>query len=258
MSTNEPLATEPAPVLDPRQTGLALGRRFQIWDYSPSHRRLLLRSPASGGDDENVDITFSGVRRIDLDTGFRIDAITSEPAGDGLPGLRQFSLGGQPRGGLVVAEYMRVESNVKSLFEALGGPGAKWFEAEKELELELTHGIKTGLPAATVSRQKDSGSDIVVTLGNRRVFIELVRSSEASPERQVRRRVMERIERLGPFSTSSDALFLVVEGPRKQEVAELSESHLRTALGTSAVRAMAWEEGRLDTLVQGLSRLLSS
>jgi hypothetical protein len=43
-----------------------LGRRFQLWDYSPSLSRLLIRSPRRGDHQLNIDIVFLGVDYLSL------------------------------------------------------------------------------------------------------------------------------------------------------------------------------------------------
>jgi hypothetical protein len=43
------------------------GRHFQLWDYSPSHSRLLIRSPRRNENDYNLDIIFFGVDHMDID-----------------------------------------------------------------------------------------------------------------------------------------------------------------------------------------------
>ncbi len=45
-------------------------RAFQIWTYSVSHGQLLVRSPKSKKYPTNVDVSFFGVKLIDLSTGF--------------------------------------------------------------------------------------------------------------------------------------------------------------------------------------------
>jgi hypothetical protein len=40
---------------------LLAGRRFQVWDYSPSFSRLLIRSPRFEEGELNIDIIFWGV-----------------------------------------------------------------------------------------------------------------------------------------------------------------------------------------------------
>lgn len=42
------------------------GRKFHLWDYSPSHSRLLIRSPMRGNLIDNIDIVFYGVIYVEL------------------------------------------------------------------------------------------------------------------------------------------------------------------------------------------------
>jgi hypothetical protein len=44
------------------------GRSFQVWDYSPSLQRLLIRSPRRNEREPNIDIIFMGVDYFDLRT----------------------------------------------------------------------------------------------------------------------------------------------------------------------------------------------
>ena len=45
---------------------LLVGRRFQLWDYSPSFSRLLIRSPQTEQNPLNIDIIFWGVKQLNL------------------------------------------------------------------------------------------------------------------------------------------------------------------------------------------------
>lgn len=45
------------------------GRRFQVWDYTVSHKRLLIRSPQNKDFEYNIDIIFSSVKSINIQTG---------------------------------------------------------------------------------------------------------------------------------------------------------------------------------------------
>ena len=45
-------------------------RSFKIWDYNVSHKQLLIRSPRTNGETENIDIVFWGVELIALETSF--------------------------------------------------------------------------------------------------------------------------------------------------------------------------------------------
>jgi hypothetical protein len=49
-------------------------RSFQIWDYNVSHKQLLIRSPRTNGESDNVDIVFWGVEYIAIST--LIDGLT--------------------------------------------------------------------------------------------------------------------------------------------------------------------------------------
>ena len=45
-------------------------RAFKVWDYNVSHKQLLIRSPRTNGEIENIDVVFWGVERIELDSSF--------------------------------------------------------------------------------------------------------------------------------------------------------------------------------------------
>ena len=57
-------------------------RSFQIWIFSVSHDQLLIRSPKSKENAENIDVAFFGVHLMDVASGFIgltiEDATTSE------------------------------------------------------------------------------------------------------------------------------------------------------------------------------------
>jgi hypothetical protein len=44
------------------------GRQFQVWDYTVSHKRLLIRSPRNEDFGYNVDIIFEVVKSINIQT----------------------------------------------------------------------------------------------------------------------------------------------------------------------------------------------
>jgi hypothetical protein len=54
-------------------------RTFQLWDYSVSHARMLLRSAASPGVPTNIDVVFFGVERVEIPTTMRGGLEIAEP-----------------------------------------------------------------------------------------------------------------------------------------------------------------------------------
>ena len=46
---------------------LGEGRRYQLWEYTVSHRQLLLRSVKGRGNASRVDILFKDVQRLEID-----------------------------------------------------------------------------------------------------------------------------------------------------------------------------------------------
>lgn len=59
------------------------GRTFQLWDYSPSMRRMLIRSPQAPGIDFNIDIIFWAITHIDIAPYLGEITIHDEPTEDG-------------------------------------------------------------------------------------------------------------------------------------------------------------------------------
>lgn len=58
-----------------------IDRRFQIWEFSVSHGRLLIRSPAGPESAKNIDLLFSGVQYMAcarLMRGIRIEQPSTE------------------------------------------------------------------------------------------------------------------------------------------------------------------------------------
>lgn len=53
-------------------------RRFRLWDCSPSHDQVLIRSPATRETPTNIDIVFVGVEFMSLATSFDGLTITRE------------------------------------------------------------------------------------------------------------------------------------------------------------------------------------
>src|SRR5438034_1124768 len=41
-------------------------REFDLWDFSPTHSRVLLRSPKNANSDKNIDIIFNGVEYLSI------------------------------------------------------------------------------------------------------------------------------------------------------------------------------------------------
>ena len=41
-------------------------RQFKLWDYNVSHQQLLLRSPRTGNETDNIDLVFWGVKHVCL------------------------------------------------------------------------------------------------------------------------------------------------------------------------------------------------
>ena len=101
-------------------------RKFKIWDFSPSHDRLLLRSPKDAAHKSNVDIAFFGVEYLELPTaldGLSIGEPTehecrrvSEMTGSAPPKNRILVLESGGRRHLIVAVAYKVSENDLDIF----------------------------------------------------------------------------------------------------------------------------------------------
>lgn len=108
--------------------GLRIERTFRIWDYRVSHDQLLLRSPARGDADRNVDIVFVGVEYLNLPSRLEgVTLITAEPVeiaraetavGRQLDPQQVFVLSSGGHRYMVVAVAMNVLENELDLFES--------------------------------------------------------------------------------------------------------------------------------------------
>ena len=61
--------------------GFDLERRFRVWDYNISHKQMLLRSPESPEEAENIDVIFWDVDYIEIPTamdGLSLDEATGD------------------------------------------------------------------------------------------------------------------------------------------------------------------------------------
>lgn len=56
-------------------------REFKLWDYNVTHKQLLMRSPLTGANEDNLDIVFWGVEFLSVAS--VIDGITIRRATEG-------------------------------------------------------------------------------------------------------------------------------------------------------------------------------
>jgi len=104
-------------------------RRFQIWEFSVSHGRLLLRSPAGPENDTNIDILFSGVQFMAcprLMRGIRIEVPSREDLEAIIMLFRALRktetlhvLVSEEHRNYIVAASAQVSENRKELFDGL-------------------------------------------------------------------------------------------------------------------------------------------
>ncbi len=95
-------------------------RNFALWDYTVSHAQLLLRSPASSDDPDNIDVVLVGVETLEIPTRMHGLTITGpEPLerrpGDPISIFRLTSEGNEFR---VTAVACRVYKNRLGLMDS--------------------------------------------------------------------------------------------------------------------------------------------
>ena len=90
-------------------------RRFQLWYYAVNHGVALIRSPKKGPEDENIDLVFHGVSRIDAvrHMGSIAEIQTTESEEGHVAVDISLTSGGVVR---VVAAFFSVERNKRGLF----------------------------------------------------------------------------------------------------------------------------------------------
>lgn len=235
----------------------ASGRTFQVWDYTPSHRTLLARCPGGGPAGDNIDIRFTGVRRVDLETKFEIHEVQRFPeAAAGALRLFRFLLIGSSGYGCVVAEELTFDQNSNALFEGLPDASARTFEDAKRLELAVFTVLESQFPEATVSSNQPGRPDFEVAIGERRAFIEVIRSNEDPVERQVRRLVMNRVPRWDATAVRNAPLVVVIGGLRPESLVKALPAHLTTGLGHPNIDAVVWDDFGPKTLGRKLENFL--
>lgn len=230
-------------------------RHFQLWDYSPSHRTLLFRSPAAGTDELNVDVKFTGVQQLSVPTRMTFDPATLESSPqtgpDGRPVV--FFLG--ESGAFVLAETCKVESNLKELFDGLKDASAGLRAGDVHLELAVA-GALGDLADDWVSAPPPQGIDFAFRRLNELILVQAKRAVEGSQDRIVRRLTMQVVDS-GIANALEKGKLLYVLGGQSADVAEALAASLRTALGKDDVVVVAWEPGLpVESLVSGVERLL--
>lgn len=92
------------------------GRSFKLWDYSPSLSRLLIRSLRRNEDDYNVDVIFSGVVRLEIDS--FIGEITIDSENTDNPTYQRFMLRTASRIHIIEAVSCSVVLSHTDIFES--------------------------------------------------------------------------------------------------------------------------------------------
>jgi hypothetical protein len=215
---------------------------FQLWDYSPSHRTLLYRSPPINDVDPNTDLQFKGVRHIAAPTlihliPFRPLPETSLTWEDG-DKVKRYNISGSHS---ITAESYSFASNSNDLFE-LPDATARTRWSGHDYELAVVAALSKTLESVEPVRSADSGVDLELMVGESRIYVEVKRVDATPPARLVRRVVMQLSAALGGGRLGGDSLLVVLSGASSPIVAEL-EKHLVTALGTYKVSAVSWEPG---------------
>jgi hypothetical protein len=93
-----------------------VGRGFQVWDYSPSLSRLLIRSPKHNEKQVNIDLVFWGVRYISIKTALQEISIEVEQGSD--KGLKKFLIRSQDELHIVEAVGYEVFYSEMEYFES--------------------------------------------------------------------------------------------------------------------------------------------
>jgi hypothetical protein len=235
-------------------------RGFQMWDYSPSHRVLLLRSPAQSDDDKNIDLVFRGVRDIQLATFVSLMPFTpfeeeAETGPEGDP-LTRYEIPSRGHRYSVLAESYNFEENDQDLFETIPDATRSLRVTGRQYELSVVSALSAALPTYQV-RPTELGVDVELTRGAARVLVEIKRTDATPPERLIRRLVTQLVSQLGDVARSTNTGVLVVLGGSSSAVAAELQRHLVTALGSYEVRAVPWDSGdstvELTAAVQSLS-----
>jgi len=103
------------------------GRVFKLWDYSVSHKQMLLRSPRTPDIKTNIDVVFWGVEFIEIATvlaGIEITAGTADHAvlaarlHDSIGTCDVYRIVSVGKRYLAVAQGFQVLENVLDIFES--------------------------------------------------------------------------------------------------------------------------------------------
>lgn len=217
------------------------GRRFQLWDYSPSHKTLLLRSPHGPKNDGNIDVRFTGVKQVNVESVMTLTNIAAASTGLTKPKLSVYSLmDGARLCGSVVAERLDISSNRKSLFDALPDAGARTYEAIAHFEVDVHAALKSAIPAAGVHRFQNpderDASDFEIVHAGSRAMVDLMWTSERPAEDQAR----DRAEAWANGLDSDTSLLIVVGGLQALEVSAPLERRLRQQMPDAKTEVVVW------------------
>jgi hypothetical protein len=159
---------------------------LQVWEYTVSHRQLLLRRPSTPTDPHNHDYLFVGVQFVSLPT--LIPAATVVDIAsldrDEVPvpifelrrGLTQYVVRGRDAWGFVIAEAMRESSTEGDPFD----PGVeRWGDARSAAErferqaLLALSSLQPVLEPRIPSNSLTASLDALVELNHRRIGVEV-------------------------------------------------------------------------------------
>ena len=104
-------------------------RDFKIWDYNVSHKQLLLRSPRTGANKENIDVIFWDVEFVSIPSvmqGIAIRTATEEEqmrfvAGERTASKHQthtYRILSESDHGFVIASGCKVLKNILEIFDS--------------------------------------------------------------------------------------------------------------------------------------------
>ena len=214
---------------------------LQVWEYTVSHRQLLLRRPSTPTDPHNHDYLFVGVQFVSLPT--LIPAATVVDIAsldrDEVPvpifelrrGLTQYVVRGRDAWGFVIAEAMRESTTEGDPFD----PGVeRWGDARSAAErferqaLLALSSLQPVLEPRIPSNSLTASLDALVELNHRRIGVEVKWVNPNIANAPVRSRVIRSIESLGGWIDHLDGLVFVV-ATRSPRAIEEARAHLRTA-----------------------------
>lgn len=235
-------------------------RVFQLWDYAPTHRTLLYRSPAQDERDANIDLRFVGVRSIAAASSIEIPAMQQ---------VRRIPLGAEHGVEIwkfemsdtnsVIAEDYYFDQNYKDIFDALPGASSDRAISSDRFEKSAISALRLALPSWTAVEPPSApaGLDLIMSEGAKVMFVE-IRRTEATPPRRAIRQIVMKIASALSRNDLKDARLLVVVGGQSPDFIEELNRHLFSALGSHA-SSIDWEPSRTPAdLTRAVEKLFAT